>query len=69
MEKESRYASSREIAVGSHFLLSTYLTDRDLPVAISALRFSQIANQNRIFLHKVRGFSTQRPRNGVQMMA
>ncbi|ARN65734.1 hypothetical protein FORC36_1217 [Vibrio vulnificus] len=57
------------MAADSHFLLSTNLTVRDLTVAISALRFSQIANQNRIFLHKVRGFSTQRPRNGIQMMA
>ncbi|HAS8113331.1 TPA: hypothetical protein I7693_09625 [Vibrio vulnificus] len=52
MEKESRYASSREIAVDSHFLLSTHLPDRDLTVAISALRFSQIANQNGIFCTK-----------------
>ncbi|HAT8555242.1 TPA: hypothetical protein I7221_04480 [Vibrio vulnificus] len=52
MEKESRYASSTEMVVENHFLLSAHFTDHDLTVAISAHRFSQIANQNRIFCTK-----------------
>lgn len=54
MEKESRYASSTEMVVENHFLLSAHFTDHDLTVAICAHRFSQIANQNRIFAKSAR---------------